>query len=383
MKKLLFAGLLACTCGFLTAQQLPADLGGYKFTEVKKLGATDVKNQFRSGTCWVYSTNSFLESELIRMGKKNPDLSEMYAVRAGYIERGDNYLRRQGATAFGQGAENHDVMNIIRKYGIVPQSAYSGFPAGQDKPVHGEMEAVLKAMLEALVKNPDGKISKAAMKAYTSVLDAYFGAPPTTFTVEGKSYTPQTYLQSLGLNPDDYVALTSYTHHPFYKPFVLEVSDNWSNGMFYNVPIDELMKVSENALEKGYSIAWASDVSEKTFSAKEGMALMPEKTWEDMGQGERDSIWKVPVKEKWVTQEERQQSFDDLSTTDDHGMHITGMMKDQKDTKYYIVKNSWGTMKKEMGGYIYVSQAYFRYKTMAIMVHKDAIPTQIRQKLGL
>lgn len=380
--KLLLAAVLLAQAA--TAQDLATQLNGFTFSPVKQLAATPVSNQNKSGTCWVYSTNSFMESELIRMGKPRIDLSEMFVVHGGYLERAENYIRRQGAAAFGQGAENHDVWNIVKKYGIIPQSVYSGFPAGQDKPVHGEMEAVLKAILDAVNKMPDGKLSKQWRKAYEGALDGYMGTPPQTFTVDGKSYTPQTYFQSLGLNSDDYVALTSYTHHPFYKPFILEVSDNWSNGSFYNLPLDEFVKVADNAIANGYSVLWASDVSEKTFSAKEGLALMPEKTWEEMSQEEKDGVFKNPGKEKWVTPEERQAAFDELSTTDDHGMHITGMVQDQNGTKYYIVKNSWGTTpKKEMGGYLYVSQPYFRYKTMSIMVHKSAIPAPIRQKMGL
>lgn len=385
MKHLFTTAIFFLFVGLLEAQELPSALNGYQFTTVKNIGATPVQNQNKSGTCWVYSTNSFLESELQRMGKKPVDLSEMYVVRAGYIERAENYVRRQGAAAFGQGAENHDVLNIVKEYGIVPQSVYSGFlpESGHDKPVHGEMEAVLKAMLDAVNKNPDGKLSKLWLKAYTGALDGYLGTPPSTFTFDGKTYTPQSYFQSLGINPDNYVAFTSYNHHPFYKPFILEVSDNWSNGLFYNVPIDELTQIAENAVDKGYTVAWATDVSEKTFSAKEGLAVIPAKTWEEMSQPEKDSIWKAPVKERWVSQDDRQAAFNELSTTDDHGMHITGIVKDQNGTKYFIVKNSWGTVKKEMGGYLYASQPYFRYKTMSIMVHKDAIPTATRQKLGL
>ena len=375
---------LVCWAGAVFAQDLPTTLNGYQFTPQKKLNATPVQNQYKSSTCWVYSANSFLESELLRMGKPAVDLSEMFIVRAGYLERAENYVRRQGAAAFGQGAEGHDVINMAKKYGIVPQSVYSGFPEGQDKPVHGEMEAVLKAILDAVNKKPDGKLSQQWMAAYKGALDGYMGTPSATFQWEGKSYTPQSYFQSLGINPDHYVALTSFSHHPFYKPFVLEVSDNWSNGEFYNVTIDDLGQIAENAVQNGYSVLWATDVSEKTFSAKEGLALIPEKVWDDMTPGERDSIWKAPLKEKWVTQAERQLAFDDLSTTDDHGMHLTGLVTDQAGTKYFTVKNSWGTtVKKEMGGYLYVSQPYFRYKTMSIMVHKDALPKPIRQKLGL
>lgn len=384
MKRIFLLAALLFAAFVLPAQELPAELNGYKFTAVKHVDATPVQNQFKSGTCWVYSANSFFESELLRMGKGRVDLSEMYIVRAGYLERAENYVRRQGAAAFGQGAETHDVLNIIRKYGLVPQSAYSGFPAGQDKPSHGELEAVLKAILDAVIKTPDGKLSGQWRAAFTGALDGYMGTPPAKFTVAGKEYTPQTYAQSLGLNLDNYVALTSYTHHPYYQPFVLEVSDNWSNGLFYNLPIDEFVQVADNAVDKGYSIVWASDVSEKTFSAKEGLAIWPQTAWGDMTQEEKDGWAKAPIKEKIATPEDRQAGFDELTTTDDHGMHITGSATDQNGTKYYIVKNSWGTdVNKATGGYLYVSQPYFRAKTMSMLVHKDAIPTAIRQKLRL
>jgi len=383
MKKLLTLLVLCIALGALSAQDLPTSLNDYQFTLKKMAGATPVENQNKSSTCWVYSANSFFESELIRMGKTPVNLSEMYTVRAGYLERAENYVRRQGAAAFGQGAETHDVLNITRKYGLMPYSVYSGFPAGQDKPVHGELEAMLKAIVDAVVKMPDGKLSNQWKRAYAGALDGYMGAPPAKFTVDGKEYTPQSFSQSLGINLDNYVPLTSYNHQPFYKPFVLEVSDNWSNGIFYNVPIDELMQTADNAVENGYTIVWATDVSEKTFSAKEGLAVWPQTAWDDMSADEKAAWFKAPVKEKWVTQEERQVGFDQLTTTDDHGMHITGYVTDQAGTKYYIVKNSWGVVKPEMAGYLYVSQPYFRSKTMSILVHKDAIPAATRKKLGL
>jgi bleomycin hydrolase len=364
---------------------MPEKINGYEFKEIKQLGTTPVKNQYKSGTCWVYSTHSFFESELMREGKGEVDLSEMYVSRAGYLEKGTNYVRRQGATSFGQGAENHDVLNIIAKYGIIPKSVYSGFAAGEDKPNHGEMEAVLKAMVEAFVKAADGKmLSPNWFKAYQGAIDGYFGAPPAEFEVNGKKYTPQTYWSSLKLNLEDYIPLTSYTHHSFWKPFVLEVSDNYSNGTFYNIPIDDFQRVADNSIAKGYTFLWASDVSEKTFAAKEGLAVLPAAAWDDLNQAQKDSIFKAPQKEKWVSQADRQKAFDELSTTDDHGMHITGSAKDQNGTSYYIVKNSWGTnIKKETAGYFYVSAPFFRYKTMSIMVHKDAIPKDILQKLRL
>ena len=249
------------------AGPLPTKINGYEFHDFNQLGTTNVKNQYKSGTCWVYSTHSFLESELMREGKGEFDLSEMYVSRAGYLEKAINYVRRQGAASFGQGAENHDVMNAISKYGIIPKSAYAGFPTGEDKPNHNEMEAVLKAMVEAVVKSADGKtLSANWFKAYQGAVDGYFGAPPAEFEVKGKKYTPKSFAESLGVKTEDYIPFTSYTHHPFWKPFVLEVSDNFSNGEFYNVPLDDFQKIADNAIAKGYSILWASDVSEKGFA---------------------------------------------------------------------------------------------------------------------
>lgn len=376
-----YAGVLSVV---ISAQNTPVRINQYELTPVRMLERTPVRNQHKSGTCWIYSTHSFLESELLRQGKGEHDLSEMYIARAGYLLRGENYVRRQGAAAFGQGAENHDVFKIIRRYGLVPQSAYSGFPEGQDKPVHGEVEAVLKAMVEAMVKTPDGKLHPHWRQAYQGAVDGYFGTAPASFTYQGKTYTPQSFASSLGINPDDYIPLTSFNHHPFYQPCILEMADNWSNGAFYNLPIDELTAVADQAIKNGYSVLWATDVSEKTFSAKNGLALNPYLSWEDMNDAERDSLWKAPHSEKVVTQEERQAGFDQLSTTDDHGMHIVGLLKDQKGTEYYAVKNSWGTsVNKDTEGYLYASKPYFRNKTMSIMVHKNAIPRDIRTKLGI
>lgn len=383
MKNSVFIVLFLCYHLLGFSQELPHKIKAYEFTIKKQLDATSVKNQNKSGTCWIYSTNSFLESEMSRMGKKPIDLSEMYISRCGYLDRADNYVRRQGNAAFAQGGENGDVMRLIKKYGIYPQSIYSGFPEGQDKPWHSEMESVLRGILDNMIKVPDGKLSPNWRKVFTAALDAYFGVPPANFMFEGKSYTPQSFSASIGINPDDYIAITSFTHHEFYKPFILEVADNWANGDFYNVPIDDLIRTTDNALDQGYTVLWATDVSEKTFSRPYGIAINPYMAWEDMDEAERDSLWTKPRPEKLVTQEERQVGFDNLSTTDDHGMHIIGKAVDQNGTPYYIVKNSWGTANKITNGYLYASAAYFRNKTISVMVHKNAIPKDIRSKLNL
>jgi bleomycin hydrolase len=377
---------------YLSAQLSPVatdgkiTINGYELVPIKKLNTTSVKNQNKSGTCWIYSANSFMESELLRVGKQEIDLSEMYIARAGYLDRADNYVRRQGAAAFGQGAENHDVFNLMQKYGAIPQEAYAGFPEGITMPEHNELEKVAKSYSDALVEiSKNGKLSSQWRKGYEGMVNAYFGGePPKTFTFQGKSYTPQTYFQSLGINPKDYIPLTSFTHHPFYEPFVLEVSDNWSNGLFYNVPIEELNQIASEAVQNGYSVLWASDVSEKSFSGKEGLAVWPAKAWNDMTDDEKGGVYKAPVEQVDMSQEIRQRGFDEMGTTDDHGMHITGLMKDQKGMKYYAVKNSWGTAANKItNGYIYVSEPYFKAKTMSIMVHKDGIPAAIRKKLKI
>lgn len=354
--------------------------GGYQFTIVKEIGATSVKDQNRSGTCWCFSSNSFLESELIRMGKGEYDLSEMWVIRQAYLAKAKNYIRMMGKVNFGEGGEPHDVMNMIRDYGIVPQSAY---PGKQPTPDHAEMDAVLAAMMEKLATLPGGKLSNNWLEAVNGVLDAYLGKAPEQFDYNGKTYTPKSFAQMLGINPDDYVEISSFTHHPFYQKFVLEVPDNWANGQVYNVPLDEMEAIVDASLQSGYPVEWASDVSEKGFSHKNGVAIVPAKNWEDMSQEEKDGLFEKPSPEKVITQEMRQEAFDNLSTQDDHGMQFVGIAKDQNGNKYYLDKNSWGTAKNDCGGYLYVSAPYMRYKTTGIMVNKNAIPKDLAKKLNL
>ncbi len=373
----------------------------YQFTTIKSLEATPIENQNRTGTCWSFSSLSFMESEIIRMGHKPVNLSEMYIVRNAYIGKAINYLRMQGHFNFAQGGAFHDIPWVIKRYGMVPEEAYMGLNYGADKHNHNEMQAALKGMLDAFNKKPQNhKLTPNWKKAFTEVVDAYLGHLPEnpedfTFQAGGKTYNPFSYAKSLGLNMDDYVSLTSYTHHPFYSKFVLEVPDNWALQSVYNIPLNELMEVMENAVMKGYTFAWGADVSEKGFSSKDALAILPvdeetiQKKGEDAaffnspGSEKISNAFVQPVKERWVTQEERQKAFDEQTTTDDHGMHITGIVKDQKGTKYFIVKNSWGTEYNECGGYFYASFPYVRYKTMNIMIHKDALPESLKNKLGI
>jgi bleomycin hydrolase len=357
--------------------------GGYTFTIVKMLEATPVKNQFKSGTCWVFSTNSFLESELLRMGKGNINLSEMYVVRNEYIQKAEHYIRYHGTTNFGSGGEPHDVMNTIKDYGLIPYEVYTGMPDGQTKPKQTEMDAVLRGMLDIMDKLLDGSLNPNWKAAFIGALDGYMGAPPQTFTYQGKSYTPKSFAQSLEINPNDYVEVTSFTHHPFYSSFILEVPDNWANGMVYNVPLDDLKRIADNAVMNNYSIQWSTDVSERGFSFKNGVAIVPPKDYEEMSQTEKDSMFSAPAPELNITQALRQQAFDNLSTNDDHGMQIVGIANDQKNTPYYLVKNSWGTDRNDLDGYLYCSIPYFLYKTTSIMVNKRALPKDIASKLGI
>ena len=357
--------------------------GGYTFNITKMVNCTSVKNQFKSGTCWSYSSQSFLESEIMRQGKGPVELSPMFVVRSSYIQKAEHYMRYQGNTNFGEGGEPHDVINAVREYGIIPKEIYSGMLPGEDKPRHGEMNSVLRAMLDAMLKLPDGRLSPAWKQAYLGTLNAYMGTPPDIFTYEGKTYTPQSFAKYMGINPDDYIEITSFSHHPFYTQFIMEVSDNWANSQIYNVPLEDFRKIADNALQNNYTIEWGSDVSEKGFSFKNGVAIVPEKDYDDMTHAEKDSMFTKPDKEKSISQALRQQAFDDLSTTDDHGMQIVGMAKDQAGHDYYLVKNSWGTDRNDLDGYFYASVPFFLYKTTSIMVNKHAIPKDIAEKMGI
>ncbi|MBS1782036.1 MAG: aminopeptidase [Bacteroidetes bacterium] len=355
----------------------------YTFSPVLNVERTSVKNQGSSGTCWSYSTNSFLESEMIRMGKKPVDLAEIFTARMVYIDKAENYVRMHGKMEWGDGGECHDVINMYAKYGTMPQDVYTGLNYGTTKNKFGEMQAVLKGMLDAIVKNPNGKLTPNWKKAFVAVLDAYLGAPPEKFMWKGKEYTPRTFADEVvGINPKNYVELSSFSDQLYYQKVPFLVPDNWSFDKVYNVKLHDLTDIIDYALEHGYSVAWAADVSEKYFSWKNGVAYVPEKDWDDMSEEEQKDIFNGPKPERKITAKIRQAAYDNYETTDDHGMHIVGVVKDQTGRPYYIVKNSWGE-KNDYKGYLYVSKAYVQYKTTGILLHKGGIPTEIKQKLRL
>lgn len=384
VKKILKTTLLTGFSAFITfagfSQNEKKDNNGYLFNDLIRLDATPVISQDITGTCWSFSTTSFLESELMRMGKADVDLSEMYQVHRMYREKALNYVRRQGKTQFGEGSLSHDVIRSVAQYGMVPQEIYSGKNYSGDKYMHGEMDAVLKSMLIAVVSNPNGKLSTAWLDAYTGVLDAYMGEIPESFQVNGKTFTPESYAQELGITPDDYVSITSFSHLPYGEFSVLQIPDNWSNEAYLNVPLEDFMEVLDHALAEGYTLAWDADVSEKTWKTREGIAIIPGTPYAEMTNEERENLGKIYIKEAEVSQESRQAGFDDYSTTDDHLMHIIGKARDQRNNVYYIVKNSWGT-KAGIEGYQYVSAAYMKMKSIAFLVHKDALPARIKKML--
>jgi bleomycin hydrolase len=356
---------------------------GFQFEIVKDVERTEIKNQGASGTCWSYCSNSFMESEMARIGKKPVDLAEMYTVRNVYEEKADRYVRMHGHLNFGQGGALPDVIEMYKKYGAVPQSAYAGLNYGSDINRHGEMEGILTAMLDAVIENKNRSLSPVWKNAMNAVLDTYLGATPKNFEYEGKTYTPQTFAKEVvGLDGDDYIQITSFTHHDFYKPMVIMVPDNWNYGISYNVQMNDMTDIIDNALKNGYSISWAADVSEKYFSWKNGVAYVPTKSYREMTAAERKAMFDGPKPEMEITQELRQEGYDNYTTTDDHGMQIVGVAKDQNGKEYYLVKNSWGT-KNDHEGYLYVSKNYVKYKTLSFVLHKDAVPKNLRSKIGV
>jgi bleomycin hydrolase len=368
---------------------------GYKFTPVYDLKATPVKNQASTGTCWCFATTSFIESELLRMGKGEYDLSEMYIVRMNYINRlKDNYLRR-GKGNLGPGSLAHDWMRVFSENGIVPDEVYTGLNYGSPTHNHSELQSFINAVAAVPVERR--KESPQYYSIVNAILDTYLGKVPESFTYKGITYTPKSFAASLGINPDDYVEITSFTHFPFYTQGIVEVPDNWAMARFYNVPINELIEIMDYSFKNGYTVNWDGDVTESSFSHPNGYAVMPAVQAPERGaMTDRQRLERAPAQavqgapmaqspgpELNVTQEIRQAGYESFSTTDDHLMHLTGVVKDQNGTKYYKTKNSWGTDRNAFGGYLNMSENFVKAKTIFIMVHKNAIPPAIKTKLGI
>ena len=385
LKLPLTAAAIALSCAAAFAQDSTPEL---EFTVVKENPITSIKDQHRSGTCWCFSAISFIESEILRTKGLEVDLSEMFVVGKSYRDRAIKYVRLDGHLNFAAGSSFGDVLHVIKDYGIVPNSEMPGLNYGTEKPEHYEMDAAIKGFTDAINARPNKTLTPAWTKALDGIVAAYLGEYPTEFTVDGKTYTPESYRDFLGINYDDYVNLSSFAHQPWYEPFVVEVCDNWRWDTAYNLPINELMEVMENAVMKGYTVAWGSDVSEKGFT-RNGTAVIVE---EQKAKGSDMEHWTGKVENKQddakkiddfvVTDEMRLEGYNNKTTTDDHGMHIYGIAKDQNGELYYMVKNSWGESGKYKGIW-YASEDFVSYKTLNIVVHKDALPKHIAKKLGI
>lgn len=357
----------------------------YRFSTVKNLEATPVQNQNQTSTCWSFSSLSFFESELIRLGKgKEFNLSEMFVVNKVYSLKADNFIRMHGKTNFGEGGGFPDAIQVLRQCGLVPEEVYSGKKDLKAPHNHHLLETTLSNILRPSAQEETQKIDFSFMhNTVAATVDEFLGKTPEKFDYKGKSYTPRTYADATGLNPDDYIFLTSFSHHPFYEAFVLEIPDNWNWQKVYNLPLAEFSEVMRNAIQTGYTIAWGADVSEKGFMRADGLAIVPEKPLSDMTEEERKSLATRPVKQLSITQELRQKAFDNYETQDDHGMHIIGLAKDQNETNYYVVKNSWGRESNQCDGYFFASESYVLYKTTSIMLHRKALPVAVAKKLGI
>lgn len=390
MKKIIAAVVVYAFAISVSAQN---DQDRFIFTTIKENPITPIKNQNRSSTCWSFSGIAFLESELLRLGKGEYDLSEMFVVHHTMTDRAERYVRLHGDGSFSPGGSFYDVLYCLKNYGIVPQDVMPGIMYGDTLPVHSELDAVTKGYVDAIAKGKLKKLTPVWKEGLSAVYDTYLGKYPEKFPHKGKEYTPKTFAHALGLNPDDYISITSFTHHPFYAEFAIEIQDNWRNGNSWNLPIDEFMEVIANAVDKGYTVAWASDVSEIGFT-RDGIAVLPDMERPDLSgsdmahwtgltpENKRKEVTSKPGPEKEATQETRQKGFDNWEITDDHGMLIYGIAKDQNGKEYYMVKNSWGTNNTYKGIW-YASKAFVKNQTMNIVVHKNAIPQSIAKKIGI
>lgn len=390
MKKTILISVLALGALPICAQQSNDTI---QFTVVKEIPITSIKDQHRSGTCWSYSGLSFFEAELLRLGKGDFDLCESFVVSHTYMDRADRAIRTHGDVSYSNGGSFYDVLYCLKRYGIVPEGTmpFPGSLYGDSLFNFQELDPIMNGYVGAIAKSKSKKIPLTWRKEFAFILSNYFGEYPTTFDYQGKTYTPETFRDMLGLNLEDYVSLTSYTHEPFYEPFIIEVQDNWRWAPSYNLPLDEFMEVMETAVRSGYTFAWGADVSEKGFS-RNGIATVPVKEYKNDMSGSDAARWTGTngkeqnaadsKDEAIITQEMRQRAYDNWETTDDHGMLIYGLAKDPEGKEYFIVKNSWGEYGRYKGIF-YASKPYVAYKTMNILINKNAIPKAIRKKLGI
>lgn len=366
------------------AQQDNVTVGPYHLKKIVDLQTTSIKNQALTGTCWSFSTVSFFESELIRTGKGHINLSPMFVVNHAYRDKSTKYVRMHGRMQFGPGGEAEDVKYVWQHYGIVPLYAYTGLPGGQTKYREFEMDKVLKSMLNAVISNPDGMLDPEWHRAFDGALDGYLGKLPKTFVYKGKTYTPKSFARYLGLNMDNYIPITSFSSHPFYSRYIIEIPDNWEWYKYYNVKLNDMMEIINNALKHGYSVAWGADVSNPGFNFKRGLAIVPTyiESWDDMSRASQDSMFTKAYPQMKIDQAFRQKMYNNYTTQDDHGMQIIGIYKDQNGDTFYRIKNSWGV--KGVGqGYFYASASYIRLNTTTIMVNKNSIPRSLRKKMGV
>ena len=398
VKKFLFFSAICLTFAFNATLYAQDDLikkisgnktegkAGFTFTRIIDLESTPIEDQGSSGTCWSYSSNSFLESEMIKAGKKPVQLSKIYTARWSYVDKADNYIRMSGAVSYGDGGEPHDVINMYAKYGILPEANYTGLINGAVRNNFFKMQRSLKGMLDSLLKSPSGVVDLGWKKRFNDTLDAHLGPVPQTFLFEGKEYTPLTFAKErVGLNPDDYVEFISQTNTPYWQKAMMMVPDNWAFQWDWNIPATEFTNIIDNALKKGYTVAWGTDVSEPYFSWPNGVAFVPqnpEQYHRSVTNAQKKELFSGPKPEPEITPELRQRGLENLRTTDDHGMHIVGLAKDQNGKEYYVVKNSWGKT-NDYHGYLYVTKAFVQYKTTGLMVNKKAIPKNIRKKLKI
>ena len=391
----LLALLMMVNISMFAQEETQEEEKGYVFTEDINVPHTAVRNQYRSGTCWSFSGLSFVEAEVLRETGTEYDFSEMFCVYHTYSDKSEKYVRLAGHLNFGAGAEFTDVFRVIEKYGLVPENAYAGLEYGEEMHTHGEMDILLKSYVDAIVKNKNRKLTPVWHDGFDKLLDTYLGELPENFSFDGSDYTPASFRDAMGVDIDNYIEFTSYNHHPFYEGFAVAIPDNWLWAEWMNIPMDEMMEVIDNSLENGYTVAWGADVSDKGFSWKKGVAVIPDlekgnlegtekEKWEALTDKEKKKAaysFEGPSKEKTITQEMRQESYDNYMVTDDHGMLIVGTATDQEGNKYYKIKNSWGFEGHIYDGYFYASKAFVQLQTIGIAVNKESVPKNIMKKL--